>query len=100
MRTVLVVLFVFLLNNNLNANAPNDSLVSYDVYGEAHMFMCPFLSPKFIAILKSECNCDVTKTPDLVIHVKNGLPLNLDLILLKAEELGYERKNITFKEVN
>jgi hypothetical protein len=83
-----------------NAETPADTLINYDIIGEANMFMCPFLSPKYINFLKDECNCEVVKTPDLIIHLYNSVQLNNEKLLKKAEEIGYERKNITIKKLN
>jgi hypothetical protein len=95
------LLLAFLLFTAVGASgAVPDTLANYDIHGGAHMFMCPFLTPKFMDEVRQECQCDVTKSEDLVIHVRKSAPLNEEKLLQKAEEIGYERKNITIQRID
>jgi len=78
----------------------SDSLYNYTIHGEARMFMCPFLSPKFMDVLKKECQCEVVKTKDYSIQLGNSLPIDVERILMKAEEIGYQRSMITIDKVD
>jgi hypothetical protein len=73
---------------------------AYDISAEAHAFMCPFLSPKYMQRIHSLDSCKVWRTDDLVIHVEFSKPttVNEEQLLLAAEKTGYERKNITVRE--
>ncbi|MFM2206545.1 MAG: hypothetical protein RL213_520 [Bacteroidota bacterium] len=95
---LLPALFIFCLGAT-RAQTPEDSLATYKITGQAHIFMCPFLSPKFMDVLKDACKCEVNKSEDLVIHVTDGLPLDEERILRSAESLGYERKLITIERI-
>ena len=74
---------------------------SYELSAEAHAFMCPFLSPKYMQRIHSIDSCNVWRTDDLVIHVEFTVPIiNMEeQLLVAAEKTGYERKNITVKEI-
>lgn len=74
---------------------------SYELSAEAHAFMCPFLSPKYMQRIHSIDSCNVWRTDDLVIHVEFALPTtNMEeKLLVAAEKTGYERKNIAVKEI-
>lgn len=98
MKHMILGLFL-LITVHLKASSPPDTLFNYEIVGQAHMFMCPFLSPKFINFLKDECNCEVIKTPDLIIHLYKSVKLNEERIFKKAEEIGYEKKNITIHQL-
>lgn len=77
-----------------------DSLVNYVIFGESRMFMCPFLSPKFMDVLKKECQCEVVKTKDYTILLNNSLPIDYDRVLNKAEEVGYKKSMIKIELVD
>lgn len=77
-----------------------DSLVNYVILGESRMFMCPFLSPKFMDVLKQECQCEVVKTKDYTILLNNSMSLDYDRVLNKAEELGYKKSMIKIELVD
>lgn len=95
------LLLAFLLFYTVGTSgAVPDTLANYDISGGAHMFMCPFLTPKFMDEVRKECQCEVTKSEDLVIHVRGSIPLQEEKLLQKAEEIGYERKNITIQRLD
>lgn len=96
------ILAASLLISTANVTAAqSDSLVTYEIKGDAHAFMCPFLTPKFMDAIKEMCDCTVSKSPDLVIHVQSRQPdaFNKEKLLLKAEEIGYEPKNIHIQKL-
>lgn len=99
MKYIIAITFCVLSFSLAKGNCPTDSLYKYDFIGEAHMFMCPFLSPKYMNYLKEECGCEVFKSADLIIHLINSKRLDEEKVLKKAEEIGYEKKNITIKIV-
>ena len=74
---------------------------SYEISAAAKGFMCPFLSPKYMARIQSLDSCKVWKTEDLIIHVEFSKPteVNEETLLSAAEKTGYERKNISIKDI-
>jgi hypothetical protein len=98
-RFILLPGLILFCCGSIRAQTPKDSVATYQITGQAHIFMCPFLSPKFMDALKDACKCEVTKSEDLVIHVVDGVPLDEERILQRAESIGYERKLISIERV-
>lgn len=71
-----------------------------EISADAHGFMCPFLTPKFIQAVEQTDSCKIWKTDDLIIHLEYqaGSKINPEKILKLAEAIGYERKNIHIRE--
>lgn len=98
MKIKSVFIGMLLLVKCLWAEEP-DTLKHYSIVADAHGFMCPFLTPKYIDRIKTFCNCSVQKDEQLTIHVfchKND-STNEAVLLNFAELIGYERKNIHVK---
>lgn len=72
---------------------------SFEITAEAHGFMCPFLTPKYMELIHKLDSCKVWKTDDLVIHVDfiKSTTDSEEQLISAAETIGYERKNITVK---
>jgi hypothetical protein len=77
------------------------ALKKYDIYAEAHGFMCPFLTPKYIQLIHSLDSCKIWKTPDLIIHVEFLKPTNINKtdLINAAVKIGYEQKLISVTEI-
>jgi hypothetical protein len=70
-----------------------DDSVSYDLFGESHALMCPFLSPQLISKLKSQGGVHFQRTSDYHLLFKTSRSgfISPSLILDMVERTGYER---------
>jgi hypothetical protein len=81
------------VSDNPSNSALSSDSVTYDLFGEAHALMCPFLSPQLIAKLKLDGAKGFLRTPDYHLLFKTNrvgfIPPSriLDLV----EKTGYER---------
>ena len=108
-----VLIMVFAIATRLHAqtdiskeqiqkNEQNSPVVkSFEISAAAHGFKCPFLTPKYIQRIHNLDSCTIWKGDDLVIHVEfdKQTNVNAEQLLFAAERTGYERKNITVKEI-
>lgn len=101
MTKILFGMLVALATSTTVAAAPPDTLKQFDISAEAHAFMCPFLTPRYIEFISSNSDCKVVKTDDLVLHVYcfREDDLSEEELLKLADRVGYEPKNITIKRV-
>lgn len=101
MTKILIAFTALLLIGGHATAAPPDTLEQYEITADAHAFMCPFLSPRYMEFIQSNGDCSVIKTDDLVIHVYcyKENDLTPDELLKLADKVGYEPKNITIKRV-
>jgi hypothetical protein len=78
--------------NPANSAVSSDS-VTYDLFGEAHALMCPFLSPQLIAKLKLEGAENFHRTSDyhLLFRTNQAGFISDSRILDLVEKTGYER---------
>jgi len=95
--TTLVLCGVFAFNCKAQEA---DGIHKMEISADAHGFMCPFLTPKFIHSIEQFDSCKVWKTDDLVIHLEfqAGSKINPEKILKLAEAIGYERNKIHVRE--
>jgi|LakMenEpi03Aug12_release.lakeMendotaPanAssembly.Ray.scaffolds.fasta_scaffold1066144_2 hypothetical protein len=91
--------FVFLFFGQFSA-AQNQILgdsVTYDLFGEGHALMCPFLSPQLISRIKQDGGRSFIRTSDYHILFKTSgsefIPASRILDIVQM--VGYERKNFT-----
>lgn len=101
MKQLLLITLLLCFAFTMQSKAQSASLKSYEIYAAAHGFMCPFLTPKLIQRIQSMDSCKVWRTDDLIIHVEFSKPtaVNEEQLLNAAEKTGYERKNISIKEI-
>jgi hypothetical protein len=86
----------------IQSNVQNSQVVkSFEISAAAHGFKCPFLTPKYIQRIHNLDSCTIWKGDDLVIHVEftKQTNVNEEQLLFAAERTGYEKKNITVKEI-
>lgn len=81
------------IDNPSSAALTSDS-VTYDLFGEAHALMCPFLSPQLISKLKLEGAKGFHRTADYHLLFKTDQAgfIPSSRILDLVEKTGYERK--------
>ena len=72
----------------------SDSLL-YDLFGEAHALMCPFLSPQLQKKIEKEGGRSFIKTSDLhlIFKVPSSSPISTERIMQLVDKTGYESKN-------
>ncbi len=79
-------------DNTAYSELSGDS-VTYDLFGEAHALMCPFLSPQLIAKLKLEGATGFHRTSDYHLLFKTNQAgfISKSRVLELVEKTGYER---------
>lgn len=94
--TLFLLMFIAISSHAQEAHGTRKMEISAD----AHGFMCPFLTPKFIRAIEQTDSCKVWKTDDLVIHLEYGYgsKINAEKIMKLAEGIGYERNKIHIRE--
>jgi hypothetical protein len=94
---VLLFCIIFLAESGHAQEQISGDSVTYDLFGEGHALMCPFLSPQLIGRIKQEGGRSFIRTSDYHLLFKTSdagfIPVSrlLDLVQL----VGYERKNFT-----
>lgn len=103
MKKPVVCIFVCLVccchvraQDQLDTIELHDSLV-YDLFGEAHALMCPFLSPQLQKRLENEGGRSFIKTKDLhlIFKVAKSNPISQERIMQLVDRTGYESKNFS-----
>ena len=71
--------------------------VTYDLFGEGHALMCPFLSPQLISRIKQEGGRSFIRTSDyhLIFKTSDEGFIAVSRVLDMVQLVGYERKNFT-----
>ena len=97
----MVLLMILLISVFIGKAQQKNELRSFEISAQADGFMCPFLTPKFIKEIQSMDSCKVWKSDDLIIHVAFLKPtkITVDELLLAAVKIGYEKKNISVKQL-